>query len=133
MEENLPYYIELIDSTPQSHNLIIRIYNIVRIWIRSLDWHQEVCESLLRKYRDLYELEIRYTTENEWRQQYYDFKALKEAIRNRTIEQDLNDQQRRANQQLIDSLLFYIHLIIVGPLERAPPAPLIHMFPHYMN
>ena len=67
MEENLPYYIELIDSTPQSHNLIIRIYNIVRIWIRSLDWNHEVCESLLRKYRDLYELEIRYTTENEWR------------------------------------------------------------------
>ena len=111
MEETLPYYIELIDSTPQSHNLIIRIYNIVRIWLRSLDWRQEVCESLLRKYRDLYELEVRYTTEYEWRQQYHQFKALKEAIRNRTIEQELSDQQRRANQQLIDSLLFYIHLL----------------------
>ena len=130
MELNLPAYIDRIDSTEESHELIIDIYNILRHKLISPAAHREVCEELFDYYSDLCSLERRAAHEQEWVKLYCDVRNLGRAIRDRAIGTNLGRLRRTANLNLIDGILFYIKLIIVRPRERLlSPWPSVESLP----
>ena len=126
MEDDLPRYIELIDSSSDSEELILDIYEIVKEWLLNPYWYYHVCDTVLEKYGVLCTLETRLATAEAWQELYNDFKSLKAAIQNGSVERSLNSSQRRANQQLIDSILFYIRLFIVALSGHGQPPTFLH-------
>ena len=118
MEQNLAIYIDRIDSTEDSNDLIIDIYDIIKDKPISPAAHQEICNELFEHYNSLCSLEARAAPVEEWRELYYNFRDLRRAVRDNTISVRLGNLRRTANLDIIDGILFYMKLVIVRPRER---------------
>ena len=122
MEQNLAEYIDRIDATDDSDELIMYIYDVVKSKLRDPRAQNEICDELFDLYCKLCSLEERTTSVEEWLDLYNDIRDLSSAIQNHVIAADLGNHRRAANLDLIDGILFYIKLSIVK-FQRHPPSP----------
>ena len=120
MEQNLAEYIDRIDATDDSDELIIYIYEIVRSKLRDPRAQNEICDELFHLYCKLCSLEERVTPVEEWLDLYSDIRDLGTAIQNHVIGADLDNHRRTANLDLIDGILFFMKLSIVRPRRQFP-------------
>ena len=126
MELNLVEYIDRIDSTSESDDLVMEIYYIVKDKLQGADPQHEICNELWDLYQDLRSLEKRLAPIEDWLELYSDIKSLGNAIRNRIIGENMHEQRKQTNLNLLNGMLFYMKLIIVKPRAYVPsllPSP----------
>ena len=120
MENHIPTLIENIDSTKESDELIINIYEDIKQKLHEPDATLEICDELYESYCDLCSLESKNASVDEWWDLYFDFKCLRYFIESGNIEHNLEPRRRIANINLIDGILFYMKLTMVRPRKRGP-------------
>ena len=124
MEHDLPALIEKIDSTPESEELIMTIYETINQRLHEPGAQLGICDELFESYCDLCSLESRNTSADEWWDLYFDFKCLRYCIQDGTAGRNLVAQRRTANINLIDGIVFYMRLILIRPrINQSPIQP----------
>ena len=106
-------YIELLDHNEESELLMEEIFRVVKDRIEDPIYDQEVSDIVYDMYYRLCREQNLCESPRWWQQNFWMYKIIREEIENRNIETSLTDIERQSNLHLIDSILFYIKLMIL--------------------
>ena len=113
MEINLLPYIEALDHNVESEWLIDELYREIKNRIESPIFQLPISDIVFEMYNRLYRERSLSMSKQWWVTNYSLYKSIRYDIEHIIVEPKLSSLERQSNINLIDSILFYIKLMML--------------------
>ena len=113
MELNLVPYIAALDHNTESEWLIDELYREIKYRIESQIFQLPICDIVFEMYKRLYRERSLSMSKPWWASNFSFYKTIRYDIEHGLVEPKLNGIERQSNINLIDSILFYIKLMML--------------------